>query len=319
MRQIWILRGLTAGVALVVLAGGLWAQAPVAPSKPAATVNGEPISMADVDRIADKIVAEKFKVHLPTDLQKRQVRQEVLNMSIDDVLMHQLQKKTGIQVDGKEVDGKLAELAESLKKQNPPQTLADFYRESGQSEAEVRANIVSMLQWAGYVKAHVAEANIKHYYDENKDFFDQVMVQACHIVLRVPPTASEGERLVARKQLEQLRAEIVGGKIDFAEAAKKHSQCPSAPNGGDIGYFSRKWMLDENFARAAFALKVGEVSDVVQSEYGLHIIKVTDRKPGTPSDYEKMKDEVRDFCVEEMRQSLVAQERKTAKIEVNLP
>ena len=78
-------------------------------------------------------------------------------------------------------------------------------------------------------------------------------------------------------------------------------------------------MLDENFARAAFALKVGEVSDVVQSEYGLHIIKVTDRKPGTPSDYEKMKDEVRDFCVEEMRQSLVAQERKTAKIEVNLP
>jgi peptidyl-prolyl cis-trans isomerase C len=77
--------------------------------------------------------------------------------------------------------------------------------------------------------------------------------------------------------------------------------------------------VEEPFARAAFALKVGEISDVVQTEYGMHLIKVTDRKPGQPSDYAKIKDEVLEFCAGEMRMALVAQQRKTARIEINLP
>jgi peptidyl-prolyl cis-trans isomerase C len=78
-------------------------------------------------------------------------------------------------------------------------------------------------------------------------------------------------------------------------------------------------MVDEAFARAAFALPVGQVSDVVQSEYGLHLIKVTDRKPGQASDYTKIEEQVQQIYAWDLRQSIIAQMRKTAKIEVNLP
>src|SRR5262249_58132443 len=139
------------------------------------------------------------------------------------------------------------------------------------------------------------------YYNDFKDFFDGVTVKASHIVLRVPPTAPAPDVQAARQKLTDLRTQITGGKLDFGEAAKKNSQCPSAPGGGDIGYFPRKWVVDEPFAKAAFALKVGDISDVVQTDYGLHLVKVTDRKPGQPSDYEKIKDKGREIYVEKMR------------------
>ena len=78
-------------------------------------------------------------------------------------------------------------------------------------------------------------------------------------------------------------------------------------------------MVDESFARAAFSTPVNGVSDVVPTDSGLHLIKVTERKAGEPSDFSKIKEEVRKCCVEEMRMRLVDELRKTAKIEVNLP
>ena len=66
-------------------------------------------------------------------------------------------------------------------------------------------------------------------------------------------------------------------------------------------------------------MQVGAVSEVVASEIGLHIIKVTERKAGQPSDFNTIKDEVREFCAEEMRQNLLTQERKAAKIDIQLP
>ena len=138
-------------------------------------------------------------------------------------------------------------------------------------------------------------------------------------MLRVASSASPGEREQVRGRLQTLRQEIVSGKIDFAEAAKKYSQCTSAPNGGDVGYFPRKLAVEEAFAKAAFALKVGDISDVVETDYGMHLVKVTDRKPGQPSDYTKIKDEVRELCIEEMRLAVLAQQRKTAHVEIYLP
>jgi peptidyl-prolyl cis-trans isomerase C len=309
-------------VSLLVLAGGLWAQNPGTSStlqaKPAAVVNGEPIMLADLEPTVQMIMKEKFKVQPPTEVQRRQVRQEILQLSVNDVLMRQFLRKNGPKVEPAEVDKQLADFATGLQNQKPPRTLQDFYKESGQSEAQVRANMTFMLQWVAYAKGHITEADVQKYYEESKDFFDQVAVRASHIVLRIPADASDADRKAALDKLTALKAEITSGKLDFGEAAKRHSQCPSRPNGGDIGYFSRKGMLDENFAKTAYALKVGEVSDIVTTDYGLHLIKVTDRKQGQPSDFEKIKDEVRDFYVEEMRQKLLLQERKAAKIEINL-
>lgn len=294
------------------------APAPAQPGKPVAVVNGEPITAVELDRIVDMEVKSRFRVQPPTEMQRKQLRLEVVGMLIDDLLMQQFLRKNGPKVEPAEVDKQLADLETNLKKQTPPRSLQDFYRETSQTEAQLRTEIYHMLQWTNFIKAHHTDTDDKRYYDDNKDFFDQVKVRASHIMLHLPEKASEGDIQPLRKKLLDIKQEIVAGKIDFAEAAKKYSQCTSAPNGGDIGYFSRKWMLDEAFARTAWGMKVGDISDVVQTDYGLHIIKVTDRKPGQPSEYEKIKDEVREFCVEEMRQNLLAQQRKAAKIDLNV-
>jgi len=78
-------------------------------------------------------------------------------------------------------------------------------------------------------------------------------------------------------------------------------------------------MVEEPFAKAAFALKVGEMSQVVTTDYGYHIILVTDRKASTPSDFEQVKDDVRDCLMEEIRQNTLLELRRTAKVEVKLP
>src|SRR5262249_52909758 len=160
---------------------------------------------------------------------------------------------------------------------------------------------------------------LKKYFADNKDFFDKVTVRASHIVLRVAPDAPAEERQEARQKLAAMRQEIAANKVSFADAAAKHSHCPSAPKGGDLGYFTRKWMVEEPFAKAAFALKVGEVSDVVTTDYGYHLILVTDRKPGVAADFEQAKEDVRDCLLEEIRQGVLLDLRRTAKVEVKLP
>ena len=79
------------------------------------------------------------------------------------------------------------------------------------------------------------------------------MVRASHILIRIPQSAKDIERQVARNKLRVLRQDILAGKIDFAEAARKHSQCPSSQDGGNIGYFFRKYTVQEPIAKAAFA------------------------------------------------------------------
>jgi peptidyl-prolyl cis-trans isomerase C len=308
--------GTLAGLAaLAILAQGVLAQPTVNPVvKSAAVVNGEPIPLADVEAVMRR---QPPPAHPMTLEQRRQVQMEILGMMIDDMLMQQFLRKNASPADPAEVIKEYARFEGELKAKG--QTVADFLKESGQTDNELRTAMAQMLQWANYIKGRVSEADVKKFYDENKDFFDQVQVRASHIVLRLPPTASEGERQSARARLTAIRQEIVAGKLDFAEAVKKHSQCPSASNGGDVGYITRKGAVDESFARAAFAMKIGDLSDVVQTDYGFHIIKVTERKPGTPSVYEKIKEDVREFCIEDMRQAVILQQRKVAQVEVNLP
>ena len=305
---------MAAAMALAIGTYGLHAQAPSSPI--VAKVNGEAIFQAQLDHDLALLVKERFKFGAPTGPQRRELRMEILHVLVDDALMRQFLDRNGIQVAPAEVEKELANLEAGLRKQTPARTWQEFCKESGQTEAQMRASVANMLRWAHYVKARVTEADVKRYYDENKEFFDQIMIRASHILIRVGPGASEGERQAARQKLTALRADILAGKIDFAEAAKKYSQCSSAPNGGDLGFFARKWMLHEAIAKAAFALPIGGVSDPVQSDVGMHILKVTERKKGEPSDYAKLKDEVRLYLVEEMRQQLLVKERMTAKIEM---
>ena len=307
------LGGVAGTLFVLVVPAGAGAQL-FSPKKTAATVNGEAIRLDEVDAI----IKQRPPIGAPlTTGQLRQMRLEILGDLIDAALLRQFAKQNGPKIDPAEVNKEMDELKAAQKAQG--KTLADFLHETNQTEDQLRADVTARRQITKYLEAQVSDEQVKKYYEANKDFFDKVTLRASHIVLRVPANAPPQERQETLKKLQALRAEIVGGKIDFAEAARRYSQCPSAPKGGDLGEVYRKFQVDESFARAAFALKVGEVSDVVETEFGYHLIKVAERKPGAPSTYELAAKDARACYLTEMREALMVQLRKSAKIEITLP
>jgi peptidyl-prolyl cis-trans isomerase C len=284
------------------------------PKDAVAVVNGEPIPRAELDAL----LAQRPPVVTPlTAAQDRTLKQEALAVLIDDLLLRQFLKTNAPPVTKAAVDKQVAALQRSLAAQGKP--LDDYLKETHQTDAQLRATIALTQQWNAYAAKKVTDADLRKYYAENKDFFDKTTVRVSHIVLRVSPDAPPAEREEARKKLAALRQEIIAKKVTFAEAAQKYSQCPSAPRGGDLDFISRKWMVEEPFAKAAFALKVGELSEVVTTDFGVHLILATDRRPGTPSTFEQAEDDVRDCVLDELRQSTLAELRRAAKVDIGLP
>jgi peptidyl-prolyl cis-trans isomerase C len=316
------MRGRTFGLAilagtvlLAVNATDSHAQTP--PSKPAAIVNGEQITLADVDA-AVRVMNGPSAVSI-SESARRQKRLEALTVLMDNLLLQQFLRQNAPKVDPAEINKHIAELETALKKDS--KKLSDYLAENGMNDAQLRVQVTNGLQWRDYTKNRISDADVAQYYKENKDFFDGVQVRASHILLRVPLNGSESEVQAARTKLQAIRQDIEAGKVTFADAAKKYSQCPSAPEGGDLGYFPRKFFVDEEFAKAAFnpQLHIGDLIGLVRTEHGFHLIKLTDRKAGQPSDFNKCKEQVHEVCLAELHMNIIAHQRKQAKIEVLLP
>jgi peptidyl-prolyl cis-trans isomerase C len=277
----------------------------------AATVNGESITVAELDAA----VAQFPVADAPTFAsRKKQQRADVLQLLIDDKLVRQYLRQHGPKVDPADVDRQFAALEKGLKAQG--KSVDDYLKEEGLTAAQARENFSRMLQLAKYLEAQSTDSVLRSYFEVNRDFFDRTTVRVSHIVLRLPASAAPAERQKATDKLRAIRADLGAKQTDFAAAAKAHSQCPSGPNGGDVGYIARKFQADETFARTAFALPVGGVSDVVETDQGYHLIWVTDRKPGKPAKFEDVGAEVRECFDVELKQNLLAELRKKARIEI---
>lgn len=305
----------TLALASLVLALGYAAAADAPPPEGvAATVNGQPIALAELDAA----VAADLRNVPVTLAQRRQLRAVVLDDLIDDLLVKQFLAKSGAKADPAEVDAQVKALTDRLAKEN--RTLAAYLKERGQAEAQLRDAYQTQIQFAAHVKEQVTDDQLKAYHAANRDHFDKAEVRLSHVMLRVPKSAPAAARAAVKEKLQVVRADVAAGQLDFAAAAKKFSQCPSAKAGGDLGFVPRRGLPeDEPIAKAAFALKVGELSGVVESDYGFHLLLVTDRKPGTPSVLEKCAFEVLEAYTDDYRLDLVKKLRKEAQIKVTLP
>jgi parvulin-like peptidyl-prolyl isomerase len=283
----------------------------------AAVVNGEKIPAADVQKLLQR---EPPTVHPLTQKQKQELWQLALDMLINDVLMRQFLTKNTPAVSTEQIAKEMDLLKTGLAKQN--MTLDKFLKDSDQTPDELKDEITVRLQWRAYVTNRLPEPMCKKYYDANKVFFDKVFVRASHILLKVPENATAATKQTVKDKLTQLRQEVLAGKITFENAAKKYSDCvASKDKGGDIGHFPFKFAVTEPFAAAAFGTKVGDISDLIETEFGFHIVKVTERTPGQASKYEDIVDLVRDVYAQDLQlfQSIIHEQRKTAKIEVFPP
>ncbi|MGH7221997.1 MAG: peptidylprolyl isomerase [Gemmataceae bacterium] len=312
----WTVRGLTGTLVLLWASGGAFGQAPgLAGNKPAASVNGEVITMTELETALKQ--DGPMAVALPESVRKQQ-QQVALAALIDETLLRQFLKQNTPPINPKELDARMSDLAAALKQQN--KTVADFCRERNQTPAQLKANLAAVLQWRAYAGSRISDPQVVKYYQENKDMFDKVLVRAAEIMLHVSPQADQATRAHAKAQLAQLREEILNKKRDFALTAKEVSQGPTKAQGGDLDWFPHvKGVLPEPLLQTAFSLQPGQISDVLESELGIHILKVIGRKPGEPSDFNKIKEEVRQLCIEEMQQVVLQQLRQSAKIENYLP
>ena len=157
---------------------------------------------------------------------------------------------------------------------------------------------------------------IKRYYDKNTDeFATQEQVNARHILMKVPANTSNEERDAKRQKLEEVLQKAKTGE-SFEELAKQYSEDLSAMNGGDLGWFESDEM-EATFVDAAFALKEGEVSEIVETGFGLHIIKLEGKRPAQQQTLEQVKDEIRQRLIETRQETKLGQSIQDIEKQLN--
>lgn len=258
--------------------------APVDPTTVVARVNNETILQSDVENVFNLFVLPQFKAQnpdkeFPTD-QKLKVEQGITSQLATQKLLIQAAAKLGVKPDETIVNTQF----DTLKAQYPqasPEFLKDFLIREVTIQALLQQEVIS--------KITVSDEEVKKYYDERKDQFNEPeQVRASHVLVQVDPKATQETKDAAKKKIEDVLAQAQAGK-DFAELAKQYSDCPSKEQGGDLGFFKRGDMV-KPFEDAAFALNVGELSGVVETQFGFHVIQLAEKKSAREVPFEEAKE-----------------------------
>ncbi|MGD8985334.1 MAG: peptidylprolyl isomerase [Desulfobacteraceae bacterium] len=294
---------------------------PASPDK-VAIVNGSVITQEELDREVNLVRQRFANMGRPMgEVQLIAIRGQVLETLIGRELLYQEGQKKGIKIKKERLEAEY----EGLKKRFPSEEEFKSRLSTMEiSETEVKSQIERGLLIQELIdtqiieKVVVPEKEVKGYYDSHPDSFKQPeQVRASHILMKVDPKADASQKAAARKKLEELRQRLVKGE-DFVTLAREFSEGPSSVKGGDLGYFGRGQMV-KPFEDAAFALNEGELSDVVETRFGYHLIKVTGKKPETIVAYVDIKERLGQYLKEQKVQQEVTvyvEELKTkAKVE----
>ncbi len=264
-----------------------------APADKAASVNGVAISKNDFDRELGFFIkrANRSGQQVP-EAQMGAMKNEVLNSLIDRELLYQESQKKGIKVDPKEVSDQLQKIKQRYPSEDEfKKLLADMELTESDVQKQIERGmaIQELIDKEVAAKIKIGDEGVKSYYDANPQLFQQPeQVKASHILIKVDADAPQTKKDEARKKIESVREKAKKGE-DFATLAKTYSEGPSGPSGGDLGYFRRGQMV-KPFEEAAFSLKTNETSDIVETRFGYHLIKVVDKKPAQKVAYAEVKE-----------------------------
>ncbi|MCK4628338.1 MAG: peptidylprolyl isomerase [Sedimentisphaerales bacterium] len=235
-----------------------------------------------LDKMIEDLLLEKALVK-----EKVKVTDADLNAVLEEMVQHVL---TGNSLTREQLDSQLKSRGSSLQaslakmKANP-----EFVK-------SVRMKKIIETGFAGELA--VTEKDVKDYYQKNlKTKYSQPeMVRASHILVSIldenrKPKSDEAIAK-AKEKIKEVQKEVKKPGADFAELAKKYSDCPSKNQGGDLNFFKRESMVPP-FSAAAFSMEPGQISDIVETEFGYHIIKVTERKEAKSFPFEEVKDKIR--------------------------
>lgn len=282
---------------------------PPARGEEVATVNGKPITTDDVDKAFRRTSVSKRKLSAEQD---ETYRRHVLSLLIDETCLQQFLDQKQVAIPEDAVEKHVAQFKGVLESQG--RSFEQFLKDLGIDEARMRSDIQNLHRWFAYADSQATQEAVAKYYEENKAAFDGTEVRASHILAKADLSATPEQRKAALKKITAIRAQLVGG-TSFEAAARAHSECPSKDVGGDLDFFPRKGVMAEPFAAAAFALKPGDTSEIVETEFGYHLIQVTDRKPGKPVLFAEIYDDVKAAFADDLRTSIIQQVKADADIQ----
>jgi peptidyl-prolyl cis-trans isomerase C len=304
--------------------------APAAPTPPkpvpaqmpevVARVNGQDVKKADFDRMI-KTIEGRAGQPIPPD-RRDEILRGALDQLITYTLLSQESKNRGLKIEDAEIDAKMAQ----LKGQFPTQAAFEkALKDRGMTLESLRNDAIVDLSVTKLVDTEVAtlpgpsDAEARDFYAKNPDKFkEDESVRASHILIRVDEKADAAAKKKARAEIDAVLKQVKSGG-DFAKLAQQHSQDGSASQGGDLNYFTKGQMVPA-FDKVAFELKPGQVSDVVTTQFGYHIIKVIDHKTGRTVPFEEAQPKIKEFLEGQKKQqhtdAFIEGLKKKSKIEV---
>lgn len=287
-----------------------------------AAVNGVPVGRAEFDKAMSRFEKQRAAEEKPASPDEvRAMKERILQTLIDRELLMQEAKKAGVKIEDQEVDEQVANLKQRFGDEARYKQMLEKWEFT---EAQFRDNLRSEMMVRKFLdqqigaKANISDQDAKAYYDAHPDVFKTPeQVRASHILVKVEPNAGEEDKAKAKAKMTAVQERIKKGE-DFATVAKEVSDCPSKEKGGDLNFFS-KGMMVAPFEDAAFGLAPGSVSDIVETQFGYHLIKMTEKKPEGTRTFDEVKAPVQQHLKQqrstELRNKYMEELRSKAKIE----
>jgi len=282
----------------------------------AAKVNGEVIKKSELDAQVEKLKEQYPQMFEGADGEGRLIdfQQRLLDNMINTVLIRQAAEDAGIDVTDGDIDKKIEELKAGFKTQEQfDAALSQAGMDVATLEDQIREQLVTEQLIATLSEdTDVSEKEIKEYYDKNKaQFAETAAVHASHILF------DEADKATAEKVLAEVQA---GG--DFAALAKKYSKDPaSAANGGDLGWPTTPFVAE--FQAAAEKLEPGQISQLVKTQFGWHIIKVVEKREDRQKALDEVTEQIQQIIVQQRNadayQTFLDDLREKAEIEILIP
>lgn len=299
------------------------------PETIAAVLDGSSIKISDIDeeikRKPNLAVYLQMAEGNPGLLQR--VRAAALDGMINRKILLDEAKKSG-STDEAEVKKSVAKMLSEFESANggKEQFLAGL-KSIGTTPERFEADISDDIRLNSFIDKVIApnlsatDEELKASFETHPEKYGKPEeVRARHILIKVPEgdSAKDAE---AKKKIDAIYEEVKKPGADFGEIAKAKSECPSAPRGGDLGFFPRGAMVPE-FEKAAFAMKVGETGAPIKTKFGYHIIKVEERHEGGKPEFDKVKDSVKKDVIflkrDEKVKAKITELRKARNVEIKL-
>ena len=313
-------------------------------------VNDIKITQGQFDKKMDQAIGNSMFARMGVDLKNNKntfliniIKERVVNDLIVQALLDEEIKKRGIKISNKDTENAIKDIIDKI---GSKEQLETILKQNGLTSAEFKSGITEQVKIKKLAEqlgnSDISDADAKKYYDKNiVKFKHPEEVKVSHILIAANrkdiedliKAENEGKELSEadlkakvdakmkekKEKAEKLLAELKKDPSKFAKLAKENSEDPgSAENGGDLGFFPRGRMVPE-FEKAAFSMKPNTVSDIIQTQYGYHIMLVADRKEAGQDPYEKVQNDIKEYLKNqkqvEMVDDLVESLKKNAKIE----